>query len=225
MAHSPKKVIIAPSVLSANFTKLGEDIEMLNRSEAEWIHCDIMDGSFVPNLSFGIPVLKAIQQVSKKPLDVHLMIVQPERYLDTFKEAGAQILSVHIEACIHLHRTLTAIRNLGMQAGVAINPSTPIEMLRDILPITDVVCLMSVNPGFGGQSFITQTYDRIRRLKKLITQTESKTLIEIDGGVSLSNAGLLIDAGADVLVAGNTVFSAPSPEAMIRELKDYANKL
>ncbi|MCS7073260.1 MAG: ribulose-phosphate 3-epimerase [Bacteroidia bacterium] len=220
-----KRIIIAPSVLSANFAKLSEEIEMLNRSEADWIHCDIMDGNFVPNLSFGIPILQAIQRLAKKPLDVHLMIVQPERYLETFKEAGAQILSVHFEACIHLHRTVTAIRNLGMQPGVAINPSTPVELLRDILPITDVVCLMSVNPGFGGQSFITQTYDRIRRLKKLIQQTESKTLIEIDGGVTLSNAGLLVETGADVLVAGNTVFSAPNPEAMIRELKDYDKKL
>jgi ribulose-phosphate 3-epimerase len=211
--------IIAPSILAADFTQLGDAIEMINRSQADWIHCDVMDGKFVPNISFGMPVLEQVKKIAQKPLDVHLMIVEPERYLSTFQQCGADILTVHIEACVHLHRTLSAIKELGMRAGVAINPSTPVEMLSEVLYLTDVVCMMSVNPGFGGQKFIPSTYAKIRRLKEMIQESEAQTLIEIDGGVNQQTAPPLLAAGADVLVAGNFVFSSPTPLQTIQELK------
>lgn len=212
-------MIIAPSVLSADFSKLAEDIAMLNLSACDWIHCDIMDGVFVPNISFGIPVLQAIKKHAQKPLDVHLMIVQPERYLNAFKDAGADILTVHLEACTHLHRTLSEIKNLNMKTGIAINPHTTVEQLYDVLYLTDVVCMMSVNPGFGGQKFIERTYQKISTLKDKIIQEKVNTLIEIDGGVNIDNAVLLKKAGADVLVAGNFVFASPSPLQTIQALK------
>lgn len=193
---------------------------MLNRSEADWIHCDVMDGRFVPNITFGFPVLSAIKKNSVKPLDVHLMIVEPEKYLADFKKAGADILSVHIEASNHLHRTVHAIRDLGMSPGVAINPHTSVELLEDIIADIDLVCMMSVNPGFGGQKFIENTYSKIDKLKNLILQRKSKAKIEIDGGVDLNNAGKLLKTGADVLVAGNTVFSSQNPVDTIHRLKN-----
>ena len=211
--------LIAPSILSADFGHLKKDCEMINSSSADWFHVDVMDGVFVPNISFGPLVIKAIQKHAQKPLDVHLMIVDPDRYLQQFKDAGASVLSVHIEACTHLHRTLSAIRNLGMKAGVAVNPHTPISHLEDIIADTDVVCLMSVNPGFGGQKFIQNTYSKIRQLKELIAKKNSQALIEIDGGVDLSNHKLLVEAGADVLIAGNAVFGSADPLATITSLK------
>jgi len=213
-------MIIAPSILSADFGHLADDVAMLNQSNCDWIHCDIMDGVFVPNLSFGIPVLQAIKKHSQKPLDVHLMIVQPEKYLTVFKDAGADILSVHIEASTHLHRTLSEIKNLGMKAAVAINPHTNVEQLFDILYLTDVVCMMSVNPGFGGQKFIEHTYHKVEKLKNKIIQENTSTLIEIDGGVNLDNANQLKNAGADILVAGNFVFNSPNPAEVIYKLKE-----
>lgn len=213
-------MIVAPSILSANFGNLISEIQKINFSEADWIHCDIMDGRFVPNLSFGLPVLRTIHQHSNLPLDVHLMIVQPGQYLEAFRDAGASILTVHLEACVHLHRTLTEIRDLGMQAGVAVNPSTSLEALRDVLHLVQVVCLMGVNPGFGGQSLIPHTLDRTRRLKQMIFETDTHAQIEIDGGVTLENAPALRAAGADILVAGNTVFSSQHPLAVIRQLKN-----
>lgn len=211
--------LVAPSLLSADFSNLQRDVEMLNSSEADWFHLDVMDGEFVPNISFGFPVIKAIKKYAKKPLDVHLMIVQPDRYLQTFKEAGADILTVHIEACTHLHRTLQAIRNLGMKAGVAINPHTSVNLLTDIINIADVVCLMSVNPGFGGQKFIENTYQKITALSEIIEVKKSNTLIEIDGGVDLHNYKKLVERGGGVLVAGNTVFSSENPNQTIAALK------
>lgn len=211
--------MIAPSILSADFGKLYEEIEMINQSEADWFHVDVMDGVFVPNISFGFPVMKTLQAKAKKPLDVHLMIVDPDRYTKAFAEAGAHVLTVHVEACTHLHRTLTNIRNHGMKAGVAINPHTPVESIKEVLYLCDLVCLMSVNPGFGGQSFIENTYAKVKTLKAMIAEAGTHTSIEIDGGVSLSNAKLLTDAGADVLVAGNTVFGSPNPTQTISELK------
>lgn len=211
--------LIAPSVLSANFANLQSDIEMINNSNADWFHVDVMDGVFVPNISFGFPVIKAVKKLAKKPLDVHLMIVDPDRYTHTFKEAGADILTVHIEACNHLHRSVQNIKNNGMKAGVAINPHTNINLLEDIISDIDLVCLMSVNPGFGGQKFIENTYEKIKQLKLLIAKKGSKALIEIDGGVDLNNYKKLIDCGANVLVAGNTVFSAENPMEMIQKLK------
>lgn len=213
------KHLIAPSILAADFGKLAQDIEMINRSEADWIHCDVMDGLFVPNISFGMPILKAVQQVAKKPMDVHLMIEKPSRYLEAFHDVGANVLTVHQEACIHLDRTLHAIRDLGMKAGVAINPSTPVETLNEVLHLIDVVCVMSVNPGFGGQKFIPYTYDKVRRLKKMITDKGCNTLIEIDGGVTDQNASALLKSGADVLVAGSFVFKSDDPIATIHNLK------
>lgn len=210
---------IAPSILSADFARLAEEVEMINESVADWIHVDVMDGVFVPNISFGFPVLSAIKHYAKKPLDVHLMIVQPERYIEQFKDAGASSLTVHIEASTHLHRTLSAIRSLGMKSGVALNPHTPIESLQDIINEIDIVCLMAVNPGFGGQKFIDHTYTKVRRLKSLIQANQANTLIEIDGGVSSHNSLALLKAGADVLVAGNSVFSAADPIHAIAELK------
>lgn len=210
--------IIAPSILSANFGKLYEEIEMINKSEAGWFHVDVMDGVFVPNISFGFPLMKPLKEKATKTLDVHLMIVDPDRYIKTFADAGAHVLTVHYEACTHLHRTLSEIKNNGMKSGVALNPHTPVSLLRDILPLCDVVCLMSVNPGFGGQKFIENTYNKIIDLKAMIVEMGLNTLIEIDGGVALNNAQLLVEAGADVLVAGNTVFGSENPTKTIAEL-------
>ena len=211
--------LIAPSVLSANFGNLDKDIELINRSDADWFHLDVMDGVFVPNISFGFPIIKAIKKLSTKPLDVHLMIVNPDNYTLAFKEVGADILTVHLEACSHLHRSIQNIKNLGMKAGVAINPHTPIESLKDIISDIDLVCLMSVNPGFGGQKFIENTFEKVRDLKLLIEQKKSNALIEIDGGVDLKNYKKLIESGANVLVAGNTVFNSENPTETIKLLK------
>ena len=219
------KHLIAPSVLSADFANLQDDIEMINRSEADWFHIDIMDGVFVPNISFGFPVLKAIQKHAKKPLDVHLMIVDPVRYLQEFKQLGAENITVHIEACTHLHRTLHAIKDLGCRAGVAVNPHTPVTLLEDILEDIDLVCLMSVNPGFGGQKFIENTYQKIRALRAMAAGRNDGLLIEVDGGVSNQNSLKLIQAGADVLVAGNSVFSAVNPISEISVLKSLNPEL
>jgi ribulose-phosphate 3-epimerase len=210
--------IIAPSILSANFGKLYEEIEMINNSDAGWFHVDVMDGVFVPNISFGFPLMKPLKEKATKTLDVHLMIVDPDRYIKTFADAGAHVLTVHYEACTHLHRTLSEIRNQGMLSGVALNPHTPVSLLKDILPLCDVICLMSVNPGFGGQKFIENTYNKIKELKAMIVAAGLSTKIEIDGGVSLENAKLLTDAGADVLVAGNTVFASENPSETISKL-------
>lgn len=211
--------LIAPSVLSANFANLQADIELINNSEADWFHIDVMDGVFVPNISFGFPVIKAIQKIAKKPLDVHLMIVNPDQYVQTFKDYGAEFLTVHYEACNHLHRSIQNIKNLGMKAGVAINPHTSISLLEDTIADIDLICLMSVNPGFGGQKFIENTYEKVKQLKTLITKKNSKALIEIDGGVDLNNYQKLIECGANVLVAGNTVFSSKNPSETIKLLK------
>lgn len=210
---------IAPSILSADFLNLQKDIEMINNSEADWIHCDVMDGSFVPNISFGFPVIEQISRIAKKPLDVHLMIVNPDKYIDQVKNAGAYLMNVHFEACIHLHRTVTAIHDAGMKAGVTLNPSTPVSVLEDILQYVDMVLLMSVNPGFGGQKFIENSVSKVRRLKDIIEKQNLKTLIEVDGGVNLETGKLLIDAGADVLVAGNYVFASENPTKTIHTLK------
>ncbi|WP_296701472.1 ribulose-phosphate 3-epimerase [Algoriphagus sp.] len=211
--------LIAPSILAADFANLQKEVEMLNTSQADFIHVDIMDGVFVPNISFGIPVTQAIKRHAKKPLDVHLMIVEPDRYLEAFKDAGADIISVHYEACPHLHRTLQVIKSLGVKAGVAINPHTSIDFLRDVIQDIDLVCMMSVNPGFGGQKFIENTYSKISRLKDLVLANGANTKIEIDGGVNIQNAPKLITAGADVLVAGSFVFNSPNPVNTIKELK------
>ena len=211
--------MIAPSLLSADFANLQKDINMLNESQADWLHLDIMDGVFVPNISFGMPVIEAIKKHSKKPLDVHLMIVEPDRYIDVFKNLGADILTVHYEACKHLHRTLQKIKNLGMKTGVSLNPHTPINCLEEVINDIDVVLLMSVNPGFGGQKFIENTYDKVKRLKKLIVEKKASTLIEIDGGVNLDNIKILKKAGADVFVAGNFIFKSENPIKTILELK------
>lgn len=210
---------IAPSLLSANFLDLKSDIEMVNNSEADWFHCDVMDGSFVPNISFGFPVIKQISKMAKKPLDVHLMIVNPDKYIKDVKEAGAYLMNVHYEACTHLHRTVGAIHDAGMKAGVTLNPHTPVSLLEDILQDVDMVLLMSVNPGFGGQKFIEHSLEKVARLKEMILKRNLNTLIEVDGGVNLETGKKLVDAGADVLVAGNAVFGDANPTEMIHRLK------
>lgn len=214
-----KETIIAPSVLAADFGNLQRDIEMINGSAADWFHIDIMDGVFVPNISFGMPVLAAIQKHAEKTIDVHLMIVDPDRYIETFKALGADVLTVHYEACTHLHRTLQAIKAAGMKAGVALNPHTNVALLEDVICDIDLVCIMSVNPGFGGQSFIENTYKKVRQLKEIIERNNASTLIEIDGGVTDRNAAELVKTGADVLVAGSFVFNAKDPLATIENLK------
>ncbi|SFF26904.1 ribulose-phosphate 3-epimerase [Spirosoma endophyticum] len=212
--------LIAPSLLAANFANLQHDLEMINDSEADYLHFDVMDGVFVPNISFGFPVLEVARKHSKKPLDVHLMITDPDRYIDAFAEGGATTIHVHYEACTHLHRTLTHIRKMGCRAGVALNPHTPVDGLEDVLEQLDVVLIMSVNPGFGGQSFIPHTFRKVAKLKQLLTDNRASTLIEIDGGISIKNASALLSAGADILVAGSSVFGAQDPLEAIRQLKN-----
>jgi ribulose-phosphate 3-epimerase len=211
--------LIAPSMLSADFLNLGKDIEMVNNSEADWFHLDIMDGRFVPNISYGMPIIAQMKKMAKKTFDVHLMIVEPEKYFEEFKKAGADVLTVHYEASVHLHRSIQAIKALGMKAGVSLNPHTPVSVLEDVIQDLDLVLIMSVNPGFGGQKFIQQAVQKITKVKAMINAAGSNTLIEVDGGVTLENAGMLVAAGCDVLVAGNTVFSSPDPIDTIKKLK------
>ena len=214
------KHLIAPSVLAADFSNLKKDFDMVNQSNADWFHVDVMDGRFVPNISFGMNIVKTMKGIAEKPLDVHLMIVEPDKYLEEFRNAGADVLTVHYEVCPHLHRTLGYIKELGAKAGVAINPHTPVELLDDVLEMADMVCIMSVNPGFGGQKFIYQTLSKVRRLKERITERNLNTLIEIDGGVGLQNAAEILKAGADVLVAGSSVFKSEDPIDTIDRLKN-----
>jgi len=217
------KKLIAPSMLAADFSNLARDIAVVNQSDADWFHLDVMDGVFVPNISFGMPVIKSMAKHTTKPLDVHLMIVEPDRYIQTFADLGADVLTVHVEACTHLHRSLQSIKAKGMKAGVALNPHTPVVSLSHIIEDIDLVCLMSVNPGFGGQSFIEATYEKVRELRTLIDENKASTLIEIDGGVTNQNASQLVAAGADVLVAGSYVFSASDPTATIANLSAQVN--
>jgi ribulose-phosphate 3-epimerase len=216
MAH-----YISPSILNADFGHLESQVELVNSSKADWLHLDIMDGVFVPNISFGFPIITYIQRFSKKPLDVHLMIIEPERFIDEFQKYGANILTVHYEACRHLHRTVEHIHSLGMKAGVALNPHSSVHLLEDIIQDIDLVLIMTVNPGFGGQKFISNSYTKIRKLKELIHSKNSKALIEVDGGISLDNLGLLLDAGVDIIVAGTTIFKSTDPIETIRLLKEY----
>ena len=216
------KPLIAPSILAADFANLEREIKMINESEADWIHVDIMDGVFVPNISMGVPVVEAMNRHAKKPMDVHLMIVNPEKYVEAFHKAGAAVISVHIEACQHLHRNIQQIKALGVKAGVAVNPHTSVESLKDSIADIDLVCLMAVNPGFGGQKFIENTYQKVKELRQLINQRQSSALIEIDGGVNEKNAKPLLEAGANVLVAGNFVFSSANPKEVIKSLKALA---
>ena len=211
--------IVAPSILAADFGNLAKDIEMVNNSQAEWFHLDVMDGVFVPNISYGMPIIEKINSLTNKVLDVHLMIVDPDRYISTFKQVGADILTVHYEACTHLHRTIQAIKAEGMKAGVALNPHTPVSVLEDVINDLDLVLIMSVNPGFGGQKFIENTYNKVSKLKKMITEANANVIIEIDGGVGVQNASKLVEAGADALVAGSAVFNAENPTDYIAELK------
>jgi len=211
--------LVSPSLLAADFGNLARDVKLLNESQADWIHCDIMDGVFVPNISFGLPVIEHIKKVAAKPLDVHLMIVDPDRYLKRFRDAGAEILTVQYEACTHLQRTVSEIRELGMKAGVAVNPHTPVSLLKNIIPYADMVLIMTVNPGFGGQKFIDESYDKIRELRRMIDDRGMDVLIEVDGGVGLNNARTLIEAGVNVLVAGNSVFGSDDPTGTIKKLK------
>jgi len=214
------KRLIAPSILASNFLKLGIDIELLNRSDADWIHVDVMDGRFVPNISFGMPIIKAVKTIAEKPLDVHLMIVEPSKYFIDFKAAGADILTVHYEACPHLHKDIQTIHSLGMKAGIALNPHTPIHLLEEIITDADLILIMSVNPGFGGQSFIKESISKISRLRNMIDKSGSNALIEVDGGVDLNNAKILFDAGVNVLVAGSSVFGSSDPMDTIKKLKN-----
>ncbi len=213
---------IAPSLLSANFLNLEADIEMINNSEADWIHCDVMDGTFVPNISFGFPIIKQISKIAKKPLDVHLMMINPDKYISQVRDAGAYMMNVHYEACTHLHRVVEAIHSAGMKAAVTLNPHTPVLLLEDILQDADMVLLMTVNPGFGGQKFIEHSIDKISKLKKMISERNLPTLIEVDGGVNMETGKRLVEAGADVLVAGNAVFADANPTEMIHKLKSIA---
>jgi ribulose-phosphate 3-epimerase len=212
--------IVAPSLLAADFTKLGEAMELINRSDADWLHVDVMDGVFVPNISFGEPVMKPLKKICKKPFDVHLMIIDPDRYLQYFKDLGADVLTVHYEACTHLNRTITAIKELGMQAAVSLNPHTPVSVLENVLADLDMVLIMSVNPGFGGQKFIPNTYKKVKQLRAIANDLNPDLIIEVDGGVNLVNAPKLVEAGATALVAGSAVFKAEDPEAVIRGLKN-----
>jgi ribulose-phosphate 3-epimerase len=215
--------LVSPSLLAADFGNLQKEVLMVNKSQADWIHLDIMDGLFVPNISFGFPVIEYVRKAAEKPLDVHLMIADPDRYLSRFHDAGASILTVQYEACIHLHRTVTEIRNLGMKAGVALNPHTTVAMLKNILPYVDMVLIMTVNPGFGGQSFIMESYNKIAELRGMIDTADLNVLIEVDGGIDTKNAGRLVSTGVNVLVAGNSVFSSPDPADTIRKLKNLEN--
>lgn len=212
--------LVAPSLLAADFTNLSRDIDMVNVSEADWFHLDVMDGVFVPNISFGLPIIKAVKQLAKKPIDVHLMIIEPEKYLKKFRDAGADHLTVHYETCRHLHRTVQEIRELGMKAGVTLNPHTPVQMLEEIISFVDIVLIMSVNPGFGGQQFIESSFDKIKKTRSLIDASGSDALIEVDGGVDLNNAARLFDAGVDILVAGTTVFKSENPFETIHLMKN-----
>lgn len=220
-----KNILISPSLLSADFTNLKSDVEMINRSEADWLHMDVMDGVFVPNISFGFPIISAVSGICKKPLDVHLMIVQPERYIEQTAKAGAYIISVQYEACTHLHRTIQQIHAAGMKAGVVLNPSTPVHLLEDIVCDVDLVLLMSVNPGFGGQTFIENTINKVKRLRKLMDECGSEALIEVDGGVQGETAPRLVQAGADVLVSGSYVFKSENPEKTIKQLKTLSESI
>jgi len=214
--------LVSPSLLAADFGRLDKDITMVNRSVADWLHLDIMDGVFVPNITFGFPVLKYVNKLSEKPLDVHLMIVDPDRYLERFRDAGASILTVHYEACRHLNRTVTEIRRLGMKAGVSLNPHTPVSVFEWVLPYLDMVLIMTVNPGYGGQEFIGNSYERISALKKMITASGNDVMIQVDGGVDTTNAKKLVDSGVNVLVAGSSVFGSDDPEGTIRKLKELS---